>query len=386
MKPTVITTLLFCASLHLGCNRADGNAPPPTPAGEAWLTPEQVQKKFKTEIVADHEVGGMIPASGKITFDDLRVSPVFSPVTGRITKILAQPGQRLKKGAALAIIQSPDVGTAFSDLAKAQADLIAAEHDFKRKKDLYEAHAGSQSDFEQAEDNYGKAKAEMERAQKKARLLRSGAVDQVTQEYTLLAPIDGEVITRAANPGMEVQGTYSGGTPTPGGQLFTVGEIDHVWIFADVYEMDISRVQKGQRVTVRVVAYPNKIYEGVVDYVSGALDATTRTAKVRCSIPNPERELKPEMYATVSVYTAGHLSLAVPRPAIFRIGEQLAVFVEKRDEHGKPVHGPKNEIIFVRRDVAIDEEEDGDYVPIKNGLERGERIVTAGGIELLGMI
>src|SRR5262249_10954449 len=152
------------------------------------------------------------------------------------------PGARVKKGAALAIIESPDVGNAFADLAKAQADLIAAEHDFRRQKELYEAHAGSQRDFEAAEDNYGKAKAEMERARRKAALFRKAGGDDVTQGFTLRAPIDGEVISRSVNPGAEVQGQYSGGTAV---ELFTIGELDSVWVLADVFEMDLGRVAKG---------------------------------------------------------------------------------------------------------------------------------------------
>lgn len=376
-----IPFFLVCAAL--GCNHPASAPPPLTPAGEAWLTADQVKHKLKIEPVGDHPVGGIIPASGKITFVDERVTHIFSPVTGRLTKILANPGERVKKGQPLAVILSPDVGSAFSDLAKAQADLTAAEHDDKRKRELYEAHAGSQFDAEQAHNNYLKARAEMERAQKKARLLKGGSVDTVTQEFTLKSLIDGLVIMRAANPGLEVQGAYSGNTPV---ELFTVGELDQVWALADVYEMDLARVQKGQRVTVKVVAYPNKIFEGHVEYITGALDGTSRTAKVRCSIANPELELKPEMYATIAVYTTGHQALSVPRAAVLRVGDQLVVFAEKKDDKGNPMRGPKGEVIFVRKDVAIDEDEDGDWVAIKGGVERGDRIVTSGGIELLNLI
>lgn len=378
--------LVLGAALALGCTHSEGasNAAASAPPGEAWLTPEQVQKKLKIEVVDDHPVGGIIPASGKIAFNDLRVTHVFSPVTGRLTKILANPGQRVHKGQPLATIQSPDVGGAFADLAKAQADATAAEHDFKRKKELFEAHAGSELDMETAQDNELKAKAELERAQKKARLLRGGTVDTVSQEYTLKAEIDGEVIYRGANPGLEVQGTYSGNTPV---ELFTIGELDQVWALADVYEMDLARVQVGQKATVKVVAYPNKVFDGKVEWVSGSLDGVSRTAKVRCSIANPDRELKPEMYATVNIYAAGHTALAVPRSAILRVGDQLCVFTEKRDDKGQPVKGPSGQVIFVRKDVAVNEDDEGgDWVGIKSGLERGEKVVTSGAIELLNMI
>src|SRR5262249_36259474 len=152
-----------------------------------------------------------VAAGGKVTFDDLKVTHVYSPVTGRVTRVLANPGQRVKKGTPLCAIASPDVGTAFSDVAKANADLQAAEHEYRRQQELLEATAAAPKALENAEDNYRKAKAEYDRARQKAQLLRSGSVDTVTQEYTLRAPIDGEVIARNVNPGIEVQGQYSGG-------------------------------------------------------------------------------------------------------------------------------------------------------------------------------
>jgi cobalt-zinc-cadmium efflux system membrane fusion protein len=375
MKRPLATLLLVAA----GCGGHASNAAtqPQPPAGEAWLTQQQVKNaNLVVKDVADQDVGGAVVTSGKVTFDDLRVSHVFSPVTGRVVRIEAQPGQRVKKGAPLAVIESPDVGNAFSDLAKAHADLEAAERDYKRQKELFDAHAASQKDYETSLDNWQKAKAELSRAQKKAQLLRGGGADSVTQEYTLRAPIDGEVVTRNLSPGMEVVGQYSQGNAV---ELFTVGELDHVWVVADVYEMDLGRVKKGARVTVRVVSYPNRIFEGVVDYVAGQLDPATRTTKMRCTIANPDRDLKPEMYATVSVSVAERKALAIPRSAMLRLGDQTVVFVQMGT-------APNGLIRFERRPVAVDEDEGGDYMPVTHGLERGEKIVTSGAILLAGMI
>jgi cobalt-zinc-cadmium efflux system membrane fusion protein len=373
----VVSLLLVAA----GCHAKSEEAAPAqqVPAGEAWLTAQQVKDaRLAVAPLAEQDVGGAIVTSGRVTFDDLRVSHVFSPVTGRVTAIQAQPGQRVKRGAPLATIQSPDVGQAFSDLAKAQADLVAAEHDLKRQTELFKEHAAAQKDYEASQDNYGKAKAEFERAKKKAQLLRSGAgaVDTVTQEFTLQAVIDGEVIARNVNPGVEVQGQYGLGSAV---ELFTIGEIDQVWVLADLFEMDLARVKKGSRVTVQVVAYPNKVFEGIVDWVSGSLDPASRTAKVRCTIKNPNRELKPEMYATVSVSVAERKALAIPRGALLRLGDQTVVFVETGTT-------PTGQLKFERRPVAVDEDEGGAYLPVTHGLQPGDKIVTSGAILLSGMI
>jgi cobalt-zinc-cadmium efflux system membrane fusion protein len=363
------------------CHRpvtADAVAPTEAPvAGEAILTPAQVAQAHITIAPVDLEdVNDTILSSGRVTFDDQRVAHVFSPVTGRVARILANLGERLHKGQPLALLTSPDIGQASSDLGKADADLIAAEHDYKRKKELFEAHAASQADFEMAEDNYRKAKAEKERAYQKAFLLRTGNVDTVSQGYMLTSPIDGELIARAVNPGIEVQGQYGGGTAV---ELFTVGELDKVWIMADVYEMDLARVKVGAKVAVSVVAYPGKVFHGQVDWVSGALDPVSRTAKIRCTFDNADRLLKPEMYATVTISVEESQALALPKGAVLRLGDQTVVFVQT----GTTSDG---KLKFERVPVQVDEGEGSEWLPVQKGLDRGTKVVTRGAILLAGMI
>jgi cobalt-zinc-cadmium efflux system membrane fusion protein len=350
---------------------SEAGAPPPS---EVWITPQQSDEAKLTTVAVDmHEVSTLIVTSGKIAYDDLRVDHVFSPVTGRVTKITAQLGERVKKGDPLAVVESPDIGIASSDIAKADADLVAAEHDFARQKELQAIHAVATKDLEVAEDNYRKARAELDRARAKGRLLNTGNV--VGQGYVLRAHIDGEIVARAVNPGMEIQGQYAGSGPAA--ELFTVGEDGQVWVMADAFEVDMARVKAGEHVKVSTVAYPGKVFEGVVDWVAGALDPATRTAKVRCTIPNADHQLKPEMFATVSISVAGKQKLAVPRAAIRHLGEQTVVFV--------PVGtAPDGKLRFERRPVLVDEQEPGDFVPVTRGVDKGEQVVTSGSALLSG--
>jgi len=373
MKRLLVIGILICAG---GCSHP---APPPSsaPPGEVWLTPQQIKDAhIEIEDVQDRPVGGTIRAAGRVTFDDLRVGHVFSPVTGRITKILAQPGERVKKDQALCVLQSPDLGSAVSDLAKAQATLLAAEKDWRRQSDLYEVHAASQRDYEGAEAAYRNAKAEMERAQRKAHLLRNAGLNQVMQEFMLRSPIEGEVIMRGANPGLEIQGQYSGGASV---ELFTIGELDRVWVLADVFEIDLPRVKKGAQVTVNVLAYPNEPFTGEVEWISGALDPISRTAKVRCSIANPASKLRPEMFGTATIAVAPDSKLAIKRSAVLLLGEQPVLFANTGTT-------PTGQLRFQRRPVAVEEMTEGEYVPLKSGVERGEKIVVSGGVLLLGML
>src|SRR5262252_8048646 len=167
--------LFWIAFLCAACDsRTEAQTPQPPP-GEAWLLPQQVaDSKITLTDVAIQTVHANVAAGGKVTFDDLKVTHVYSPVTGRVTRVLANPGQRVKKGTPLCSIASPDVGAAFSDVAKASADLQAAEHEHQRQEELLAAGAAARKEQENAEDNYRKAKAEYDRARQKAQLLRTG--------------------------------------------------------------------------------------------------------------------------------------------------------------------------------------------------------------------
>jgi membrane fusion protein, heavy metal efflux system len=379
MKPRrwVPLGLLTCGLLAACQHRATQARTADPPSGEVWLWQDQVSSaKLVVEPLAAQPVGGLVVTSGRVTFDDLKVSHVMSPVTGRVVKIEAQPGQRVKRGDTLAIIESPDVGSAFSDLEKAHADYVSAEKDFKRQKELFDVHAGSQRDLEAAQGNYQKAKAELERASKKAQLLRAGGGSLGGQNYTLRAPIGGEVIARNVNPGTEVQGQYSGGTVV---ELFTIGELDTVWVMADLFEMDLGRVKQGTDCLVKVVAYPGRVFKGTADWVSDTLDPATRTAKVRCKLHNDDRSLKPEMYATAALAVDQQRTLALPRSAILHLGDQTMAFVDL----GK---APDSRLRFERRLVVVNEELGGEYLPVVRGISAGEKVVTAGAILLSGML
>jgi cobalt-zinc-cadmium efflux system membrane fusion protein len=367
--------LVASAATAIACHKSgaasDPQGPQPPP-GQVWLTAQQVRDaKIELQTVAEQDVDDTILTSGRVSLEDLKSAHVFTPVTGRVVRIAAQLGQRVKKGDPLAVIESPDIGNAVSDVHKAQADVIAAEHDFKRKKELFEEKAGSAADQEAAEDNWRKTKAEVERASQKAFLLRAGSVDSVTQTFTLTSPIDGEVLMMNINPGAEVQGQYSGGATQ---ELFTIGEIDKVWVLGDLYEMDLARVQVGAPAQVTTVAYKDKSFSGKVDWVSGMLDPTSRTAKIRCTFDNPDRLLRPEMYATVQISVEQKKALAIPRNALLRLGEYKVVFVEIGEDKGL--------IQFERLPVDVDEGESSQWLEVKHGLDAGQKVVVSGGILL----
>jgi cobalt-zinc-cadmium efflux system membrane fusion protein len=369
--------LIALASLALGAgchHKPSVLTEAPGSPNEVLLTKDQMTRmKIATQVVDLQDVDDTVLTSGKVAYDDQKVIHVFSPVSGKVVKVAAQLGNHVKKGDTLVVIESPDIGVATSDVGKAKADMIAAEHDYRRQKELLDSHAASQKDYEIAADNYRKTKAEMERAEQKARLFRQG--DIVGQTYTLRSELEGEVFMKAVSPGMEIAGQYVGGSPV---ELFTVGQADNVWVLADVFELDIRRVKTGSKVVVNVASWPERSFEGKVDWISGALDKDTHATKVRCTFDNQDGALKPDMFATVKISVDVKKALAIPRSAVLRFGDQTVVFLDR---------GAKDAAErFERVPVTVDEGEGSDWLTVDHGLEKGDRIVTSGGILLSTML
>ena len=354
----------------------EGSVSADAAVGEAVLTRAQLEhggiEIGRAEAV---DLPDAVSLDGRFAFDDLRVTHVFSPVTGRVTRVLARPGERVRRGAPLAAIVSPDVGAALSDVVKAESDVAQAEHEFRRQKELFEARAAARKDLEAAESTYKKARAELERARAKTRLLREGQVDRVAQEFVLTAPIDGEIVARAVSPGMEVQGQYSGASNAV--ELFTIGDTSKLWVLADAYEVDVPRIHEGDPVEIRVPALPGRTLRGTIDWISDVLDPQLRTVKVRCEIENPDRQLKPEMYQTVTVEVAGREVVTVPRSALLRVGDQNVVLVAKAER-------PDGRVAFERRVVVADEGRAHGPITVQSGVAPGERVVVRGAILVLG--
>jgi multidrug efflux pump subunit AcrA (membrane-fusion protein) len=142
-------------------------------------------------------------------------------------------------------------------------------------------------------------------------------------------------------------------------------------VLGDIYEADVARVKTGERASVQVVAYKDKVFEGRVDWVQHMLDPQTRTAKARISFDNTDGALLPEMFGTVAIHVAPRKATAIPRSALVRLGDQHVVFVET----GK---APDGQVRFERMPVQVDEYTANQWLPVKHGLETGMRVVTSG--------
>jgi cobalt-zinc-cadmium efflux system membrane fusion protein len=346
----------------------------PTPSEWATLTIEPVKaKSFRAEYVTE----------GKVAVDEDRSTPVFSPYAGRVTKLLAKPGESVTQGQPLFTIEAADTVQAQNDFIaamtsqnKAKSALELADIQYRRAKDLYEGHAVPLKDYQQAEATQVQAQNDMrssvtalEAANNKLRIL--GFTDEtikafqskstINPEITIYAPIAGTVVQRKIGPGQYV----NSGASDP---VFVIGDLSTVWLTAFVRESDAAQVSVGQDISVNVMALPGRPLTAKINYVAAAIDSNTRRLLVRATIDNKDGMLKPEMFANVTIYSAGDRAApAVPKQALIYEGDQVRIWVARED---KSVELRQVKIGLIN----------GNLVEVTSNLKPGEQIVVKGSL------
>lgn len=303
-------------------------------------------------------------ANGTITYDANRVAVVGPRVEGRLAAVRADLGERVGVGAVLAVVESPEVGELRGELARAQATLDVARRNYEREQRLFREEITSQKELLEAEGAYRSAEADIGSARTRLEAVGAGAGEGAA--FGLRTPVSGTVVERNASPGQLVDRSSN---------LFTVADIRNVWITVDVYESDLSRVQQGAPATVLPRALPGEEFEGRVTYAGGVVDSATRTFKVRVQVENPERRLRPGMFAQVRIAATAapgkEPSTAVPQTAVQDLEGKPVVFV--------PGRGAGE---FIARLVAVGPPAGDSMVTITGGLQPGDRIVTRGAFQL----
>jgi len=301
------------------------------------------------------------PLNGRIAYNENFTARVSSPIAGRIVSIKLQPGDAVKAGDALLALDAPELVQAAADLAKAQADETRKRLAFERAQRLHDGGVLPRKDLESAEADLAQARAETQRSQ--SRLRNLVPVGRVSNNYVLHSPITGVVSERKANPGMEVRPDL----PDP---LYVITDPTRLWVMIDLPERNLSKVAPGHPVAVEVDAWAGERFAGTIEKVGETVDPATRRIQVRCSVPNPARKLKPEMYARVTLLAdENQRGLRVPNGALITEGLYSHVFVEKSPG------------VFEKRRVTLSLQ-DRDYSYIASGLSPGERVVIGGALLL----
>jgi cobalt-zinc-cadmium efflux system membrane fusion protein len=380
-------SLFISLTLYLslaGCDRND-SAPKEKPAATAEKAADQHEEaagpvtlaleKQKTagievSILNLETVSDPLSATAIMELNADRVSKVSSRVTGKIVRLLAIQGQRVKTGQPLAYVDTVELDQAYAEYMKAKGKKDLAEKTLRREELLFEKKVCPEKDVLQARQEFSAAEADLALALERFRFLGINIAQVERQKSNggngrplipVASSLGGVVIEKAVTQG-EVIG--------PDKNLFTVADLSTLWLQIDLYEKDLARIETGQGVNLSVTALPDKHFKGRISYVGDLLDEKTRTVKARVTVDNSGGLLKPGMFAAAEIQTAvGEKKLLVPENALIMDGPAHYVFVRTSPDK------------FIRRGVKIGRTL-GKKVEVLEGLKEGDPVVTAGAFTL----
>ncbi len=254
----------------------------------------------------------------------------------------------------------------------AAAKLDIARQYLAREERVYKDRVSDTQSMQSARAQLESAKIDVQAAADRIRVL--GAKPGGSGEtIAITSPISGRVVSRTTNVGQMA---------TPSDTLFTVANLSQVWIEADVYEKDLARVRVGQPAEIRVATYQDRVFVGKIDWVGDILSAESRTAKIRCVIPNSRGLLRGEMFATVSVVTGKRGStVLIPKKAVLDESGRKIVFTPCTDCDEDEIAGESACGSFDKLEIETGPVH-GDKIEVPSGLEAGTEVVTVGQYQL----
>lgn len=348
-KHTGVLALLFMNALVLiGCSEHKIEEKP----GNFFVT-DTMFAKLAFSVAQTEIARNEIRLFGKITADNNKTAQVFPVMSGVVKYIGVELGDFVKQNQLLASIQSSEVATFQKEKLDAVNDLAIAEKNLQVAKDLQAGKLNSEKDVLAAERELEKARAELSRINEVSSIyrLKSNSV------YNITSPISGFVVTKRINQNELLRS--DGSEP-----IFSVANINEVWVLANVNESDISKIQVGYDAEIKTLAFPDVVYKGKIDKIFNAIDPETKSMKVRIKVPNTDLRLKPEMNCTVSVkFSEAKSLIAVPSSAlIFDKGKYWLMVFKGRDDI-------ETRKIEVYRQL-------GDTTYLTSGIQEGEKIIS----------
>jgi cobalt-zinc-cadmium efflux system membrane fusion protein len=307
-------------------------------------------------------------ASGRVDFNEMFLSRIGANVTGRVSDILAVPGQKVKQGDILAKITSTELTQSQLSFLKAKSASQLADQAANRARILYKEDVIALAELQKREAEASSAKAEYRAANDQLRvqgmdqpsidrLAKSGVIESTNN---VIASIPGEIVERKINKGQVVQ---------PADALFTVADLNTLWAVSEIPESNSYLIHKGQKVNLIIPALRNAEIQGVVAHVDSIVNPQTRTVVVRMEVPNKDGLIKPGMLATMMIESQPTEKLLVPTSAVIREDNNDHVFVKEDDETYRMIA------------VKLGPEGKG-YRPVISGLKEGQNIAVNGAFHL----
>jgi len=319
--------------------------------------------KIRTEPASQRVLAETLALPGELSADPDKLATVASPVSGRLESVGFREGSAVKKGDALAVLRVPDIARAKADQTASQAKALAARGNSDRLNQLVERGLASEQEVASAAADADALQAQSRAAAELLRAIGAGSSLR-NSDLTLRAPISGVVISRNAVVGQPITAEQT---------IATIANLEEAWFLARVFEKDLERLQTGARAEVRLNAYPQRSFEGTVEYIGRQIDPVARTLTARVRIRNDKGLLSVGLFGTAFVETAprnaGAAVLVVAQSAIVDIGGKPAVFVREPDGD------------FLLHEVVLGGHALGE-TQIVSGLRAGEPVVVDGAFTL----
>ncbi len=302
MKRETFLIGLFGMALLASCTPKN----PDAPESKQVCISDSLQKMVTIDTAKTSTMKDELTLSGVVSSDDNNVVKVFPFSSGQVIEVKVSLGDKVSKGQTLAVMRSADVAGNYTDLSSTQSDVAVAKRQLDQAESLYKNGISSERDYTEAKENYNKAVA-ANRKVKQQLSINGGGNTSENGTLVIKAPQSGYVIEKNITSGSFIRQDNSG-------SMFTISNMKDVWIWANVFESDISKVKTGYTAKVTTIAYPGKVFTGKVNEISSVLDPDNKVMKIKIALPNPDMLLKPEMFTNV-VITNNENRQAVSVPA-----------------------------------------------------------------------
>ena len=387
-----VLVVLVLISAAVGCSESKVEPPPKATAEQEGqraaeisephqltVSPQALEgQTFQTAAVERRAFRDAIQATASIKPNEYRLFHLSPRIEGRVIDVMAELGDSVKQGQPLAQFDSIELGQKKAAFLQGVTNRNVDYRNYIREKGLFEQRISSEKEYVEAKGTYEKSMAAYRAAYEALRLvgLSDDEIKKIgwsekgkaLSSFELIAPQAGTVIERNITRGELL---------TPKDNAFTIVDLSTVWVLLDIYEQHLAAVRVGNEVEITVDAYPKEKFRGKIVYLGYVLNPDTRTVDARVEIANPDRRLRPGMFARAALILPSTQDdppvVVVPQNAIQQVDEKSMAFVEDRPGS------------YTVRPVVVGRKS-GDHAEVRSGLTEGERVVTQGSFYLKSML
>jgi membrane fusion protein, heavy metal efflux system len=317
-----------------------------------YVIPDSLLRTLTIDTVQRSPMMNALTLTGMVDFNQDKQVNIFSLVSGNIEDIKVQIGDYVHAGQVLATVKSSEMAGYSNNLLIAETNVRSTKKQLDVTNELYKSGLASVMDVTNAQVNYDQAASQLETAKKILKINDNNGKG----DYTIKSPINGFIVQKNVTNNTIVRADN-------GASLFTISDLKDVWVQANVYEANIEQVHLGDKVEIKTLSAPDRVFKGKVDKILNVLDPASKVVKVRIVLPNPDYILKPQMFASVMVSDFSSKSaLSLPTKAL--VYENSKYYVVKYNGKGDADITPVEVINTV-----------GDIAYLKDGIKEGDRVI-----------